>query len=217
MDIEEVNDSVLQDLASLHRSYFVTGLLTERIAQTPLSEIVLYAYGVIAGGPEVEELRADRDVREHEGCDDCEISPHFWRGVCDARGATLGLAFNKKPRKKTESTGHAYPYFRMKGSQLLLARLYDFFKLYAPYPQAANEQFEKQIDDEKGGVYLTGMPAQMAVYNLYDGAHVGNWMDKAQDVIEWKGLTGWNIGKGLGSLNPAKRDLSKLKPVPSEI
>ena len=136
--------------------------------------------------------------------------------MCDQRG-TLGLFVNKQPRKKTTATVYDYPYVTLRGTQLLLGRLYDFFRLYSAYPQAASEQFLKQIDDEKGCVNLTGTPAQMAVYNLYHGAHVGAWMDRASDVLDWRPHTGWGIGVGPGCHNPARRDLSGLRPIPADL
>ncbi|MBZ5726367.1 MAG: hypothetical protein LAP87_15375 [Acidobacteriia bacterium] len=166
MNLEEVNDSILADLAGQHRTYFVTSLLSERLDRADLAEVVLYAYGTLAGQDEMEDFREPRPVREHEGFADCETSGHFWRGVCDQRG-TFGIFINRRRRKKTARSDYPYPYFEIRGTQLLLGRLYDFFALYSPYPQAASELFLKQIDAEKGCVRLTGANAQMAVFNLY--------------------------------------------------
>jgi hypothetical protein len=216
MDLDEINHSILEDLTSQHRTYFVTSLLSERLDNASLNEVVLYAYGVLAGQDEIEEFREPRPVLEHEGFADCETSAHFWRGVCDVRG-TIFLLENKKARKKTSQTVFHYPAFRVNGTQLLLSRLYDFFRLYSPYPQAASEQFLKQIDEETGRVHLTGMPAQMAVYNLYHGAHVGARMDRAGEIMDWKPLSGWGIGSGPGGINPVRPDLSRLKSIPAGV
>ncbi|MEI9974611.1 MAG: hypothetical protein WDO73_22730 [Ignavibacteriota bacterium] len=156
MNLEEVNDSILADLAGQHRTYFVTSLLSERLDRADLAEVLLYAYGTLAGQGEMEEFRADRPVRDHEGFCDCETSRHFWRGVFDQRG-TFFLAKDGKVRKRTGSaSGNLRPTFRVAGTQVLLSRLYDFFRLYSAYPQAASEHFLKQIDGEKGKVEMSG-------------------------------------------------------------
>jgi hypothetical protein len=214
MNVEEVNRSILEYLATQHQTYFVTGMFSERLDRANLAEVVLYAYGTFAGSDEAEEYREDREVREHEGFDDCETSPHFWRGVCEARRAELGMPFNRKPRKKTSAAGYHYPKFKVRGTQLLLSRLYDFFLRYSAYPQVANEHFEKQIDNKKGFVLLSGLPAQMAVYNLYHCAHIGGMIEKAQEIMEWRPQKGWGIGQEeWGAINPRVPDLSNLRPV----
>jgi len=137
--------------------------------------------------------------------------------VFDQRG-TFFLAKDGKVRRKTGSTsGNLRPTFRVAGTQVLLSRLYDFFRLYSAYPQAASEHFLKQIDGEKGKVEMSGLDAQMAVYDLYDGAHVGAFIDRAADVLEWKPAAGWGIGEGPGCFNPRKPDLSRLRPVPAGV
>ncbi len=217
MNLEEVNERILEDLATQHRTYFVTSLLSGRLDEASVAEILLYAFGALAGQDEMEEFREDREVREHEGHADCETSPHFWRGVFDQRG-TFFFALDRKVRKRTgQTSGHSYPVFRVGGTKLLLNRLYDFFRLYSPYPQVASEKFLRQIDSEKSRVELTGEPAQMAVYNLYCGAHVGARMDRAAEVLEWRPLTGWGIGNRVGFNNPARPDLSRLRPVPADV
>jgi hypothetical protein len=217
MNLEEVNDSILADLAGQHRTYFVTSLLSERLDRADLAEILLYAYGTLAGHGEMEEFRADRPVRDHEGFCDCETSRHFWRGVFDQRG-TFFLAKDGKVRKRTGSTsGNLRPTFRVAGTQVLLSRLYDFFRLYSAYPQAASEHFLKQIDGEKGKVEMSGLDAQMAVFDLYHGAHVGALMDRAADVLEWKPAAGWGIGDGPGCFKPRTPDLSRIRPIPAGV
>ncbi|MGA2115989.1 MAG: hypothetical protein ABSH56_14705 [Bryobacteraceae bacterium] len=214
MNIDEVNENILEDLASQHRSYFVTGMHSEILDQADLAEVVLYAYGAHAGGEDAEEFRSELAVREHEGNADCEISRHFWRGVCEARRAEFGVHFNKKQRQRTATTGHPYPKFKVRGTQLLLGRLYDFFLKYSAFPDVASEHFEEQIDSEKGFVLLTGMPAKKAVYSLYNGAHIGSRLEKAREVMDWRPLSGWDIGAGPWAQNPRVPDLSKIKQVP---
>lgn len=214
MNVDEVNDSILADLAAQHRTYFVTGMFSERLDRADLAEVVLYAYGAFAGSDEAESYRKHRAVREHEGTWDCEVSRHFWRGVCEARRVEIGMPFNRKERKKTGREGTFYPKFKLLGSRLLLSRLYDFFLRYSAYPQVASDLFRSQIEEERGFVLLNGLAAQMAVYNLYHGAHIGISMDKAERVLGWRPLTGWGIDDGPWSHEPRAPDLSKLKPKP---
>jgi hypothetical protein len=217
MNLEEVNDSILADLAGQHRSYFVTSLLSERLDRADLAEVLLYAYGTLAGQGEMEEFRADRLVRDHEGFCDCETSQHFWRGVFDQRG-TFFLAKDGNVRKRTGSTsGNFRPTFRVAGTHLLLSRLCDFFQRYTPFPEIVNEKLFKQIDGEKGKMELSGLAAQMAVYSLYHGAHVGALMDRAAEVLEWKPTKGWGIGLGPGCFKPRRPDLSRLRPIPADV
>ena len=72
MNIELIDRPDLVRLAGMHRSYFVTGLLSERLAQVGLYEVVLYAYGIHAGSDdEAEEFKHGREARRHEGHLDC--------------------------------------------------------------------------------------------------------------------------------------------------
>lgn len=214
MDIEEVNDKILEDLADEHRTYFMTGMLSERLGQANLTEVVLYAYGVHAGSDEAEEWRKEREVKPHEGHWDCEISRHFWRGVCEARGAEIGMPFNRKPRRKTSTEGCHYAKFKVKGSRLLLSRLRDFFELYSAFPEVASAYFEDQISQEKGFVQLNGLHAQMAIYSLYHGASIGARLGAADDVMNLRIMSGRGIGSGQWDHQPKQPDLSRLKPIP---
>ncbi len=218
MNIDEVNDSILADLASQHRTYFMTGLLSERIEQASLEELVLYAYGTLAASDESEEFRRDRAVRDHEGNWDCEVSPHFWRGVCDRR-ATFFFAKDRHRRQKTGAfSGGRYPVFKVRGTQLLLSRLYDFFRR-SPYPEIADEKFVRQIDSEKGEVRVSHRAAQMAVRSLYDGAHVGAFMDRAYEIMhEWNPLSGCGIDQEDGWRGRRRApDLNGLKSIPAGV
>ena len=44
MKLDEVNDNILADLATRHKTYFMTSLLSERLDNASLTEVVLYAY-----------------------------------------------------------------------------------------------------------------------------------------------------------------------------
>lgn len=217
MNIEELNDKILEDLAGQHRTYFVTGLVSEQIGRASLEEVVLYAYGVIAAGDEAECVRENRAVRDHEGHWDCEVSPHFWRGVFDRRG-TMRLYTNRQPCKKSNKREYEYPHFGVRGTQLLLGRLYDFFLNYSAYPDVASERFLEQIDSGRGRVELTGMPAQKAIYCLYHGAHVGEHINLASDIFHWRPeRVGWRIDDGPWSYQPRSPDMSKLRPIPAGV
>ncbi len=102
MNTQELNDQVLEDLAGMHRTRFVGSSLSRRLADVPLEELILYGYGVVAGSEEAEKQRQSWEVRTHEGHLDCEISPHFWRGFCEARQSDIGMPYNQRPRKKTD-------------------------------------------------------------------------------------------------------------------
>jgi hypothetical protein len=214
MNIEEMNYQRLEDLALQHRTYFVTPALSAQIEEAGLEEMILYGYGTLAGSDEAEERREGMCVNPHEGFWDCEVSPHFWRGVCEARGAEIGMPFNKKPRKKTETEGSRYARFKVRGTHLLLWRLYEFFERYSAYPQVACRYFEDQIDADKGFVLLSGQRAQMAIYSLYHGASVGALVGRAKEIMKQQPLSGWGIGdQEWGSHRPMRPDLSGLKPM----
>ncbi len=213
MNLEGIDREALEDLAAQHQTFFMTGGLSERLGQGHLTEVVLFAYGVNAGSDEAERLRADRELRPHEGHLDCETSRHFWRGVCEARRAEIGMPFNPKPRKKTNREGCHYAKFKVKGSRLLLARLREFFKLYSFFPEVANS-FEGQIDDQRGFVLLSGLHAQMAVFCLYYDAKIGIRLDAATKVMNLRPLSGRGIGFHQLDHEPQQPDLSGLKPVP---
>jgi hypothetical protein len=216
MDIHTINDNVLKDLMGRHRSYFVTSLLSGRLEASPLSELMLYAYGTLAGHPEIDQARVPRPVRDHEGFDDCETSAHFWRGVFDVRG-TMFMFYNKREKKKSGETSYGYPLFRVRGSQLLLSRMYDFFKLWSPYPDAASDRFLEQIDNEQGVVELRGLPAQMAAYNLYGNACVGAYVDRSEEIADWRPHNGWFAGDGAGAAPKKLVDFSALLPIPKGV
>ncbi len=213
MDIEQVNDNILEDLAGQHRSYFVTPTLSERLGQACLTEVVLYAYGVHAGSDEAEESREGREIKPHEGRWDCEISEHFWRGVCEARGIEIGAPFNKSPRKKTGCKGARYAKFKLHGGPLLLSRLSDFFELYSRFPDVAGD-LRDEIERDKGFVQLNGLQAQKAIYCLYDGAIIGGRLEAAEEALNLPRLSGRGIGFGEWDHRPTRPDLSKLKPIP---
>ena len=115
MNTDEINDQVLEHLADMHRTRFFTLALSYRIGDASLDELILYGYGVIAGSDEAEERREGGEVRPREGYLDCETSPHFWRGVCEARRAEIGMPLNRKPRKKTDEEGRRYARFKVRG------------------------------------------------------------------------------------------------------
>ena len=214
MNIEQINDQRLEDLALQHRTYFVTPALSAQIEEAGLEEMILYGYGTLAGSDEAEERRKTMCVNPHEGHWDCEVSPHFWRGVCEARGVEIALHNNKKPRAKTNTEVCRYARFKVRGTNLLLWRLYEFFELYSAYPQVACRFFEDQIDGGKGVVQLNGQLAQMAVYSLYDGASVGALVGRAKEIIKQQPMSGWGIGdQQWGNHRPRRPDLSGLKPM----
>jgi hypothetical protein len=216
MDINQVNDNLLTDLIGRHRSYFVTSLLSGRLDASPLSELILYAYGTLAGHQEIDQARAPRSVRDHEGFDDCETSRHFWRGVFDVRG-TMFMFQNKREKKRSGETSYGYPLFRIRGSQLLLSRMYDFFKLWSPYQDAASDRFLEQIDNEQGIVELRGITAQMAVYNLYSNSCLGAYMDRSEEIADWRPHNGWFAGDGAGSAPQKELDFTTLMPIPKGV
>lgn len=218
MNLEGIDREILEDLAGQHRSYFVSGLHSERLAQAGLNEVVLYAFGTHAGSDEAEKWRETREVKRHEGRADCETSRHFWRGVCEARNLEIGLHFSPKPRGKTNTEGSRYARFKVRGTPLLLARLYYFFKLYSRYPEVATDYFLDQIDADKGFVQLNGLQAQKAVYCLYQGASIGARLEKAADIMDWEPLTGWGVGDAEWGCHKVRHhDLSALKPIPPNL
>lgn len=214
MDVEQVNDRILEDLAGQHRSHFMTPMLSERLGQAPLAEVVLYAYGVHAGSDEAEASRANRAIKPHEGRWDCEVSEHFWRGVCEARGVEIGAPFNKAPRKKTGCPGVRYAKFKLRGGPLLLSRLSDFFELYSRFPDVAG-CLRDEIERDKEFVQLNGLQAQKAIYCLYDGATIGTRLEAAEEALSLPRLSGRGIGFGEWDHRPRRPDLSKLKAIPS--
>jgi hypothetical protein len=220
MDLSALNEVILEDLASCHRTYYVTSLLSGRLSQTTPHELILYAYGVLSGQDEVEEFRAARAVRDHERHADCETSKHFWRGVFDTRG-TLFMFDNSRRAKKNPKTRYTYPIWRLRGSQLLLSRMYDFFKLYSAFPGAASPKFLQCIEEERGKVELIGVEAQQAAFNLYAGAKIGAFINRADDAITWQPLRGWGIGEGAGMIQPDRihrvSRLRHLQPIPPDI
>lgn len=216
MNVDSINYQRLEEISQLHKTWFVTPTVSRAIDDAGLEEVVLYAYGTIAAGAEAEDSRKDREVRPHEGRLDCETSQHFWRGVHDTAGS-YGLFNNRRTRKKTGRTEYPYPWFEVRGSRLLIARMGFWLSAFGPFWSAAEEAlWDAQADSEKGGVVrLTGSPAQAAVMSLCMGASIGSRLERAHEIADWRPLRGWCAAQR-GRI-PPRTNVACLSDIPADV